>query len=245
MFSFFRKSPSLAATHYCAIGDSIISDCYPGVGLGAASLVFRNHKLFSDFQGRDLSTLVRGIEQINLSKSGYTLVDVLKSLKGQTLPAKLDFLLLSVGGNDCLQGMLPPSLDADSDPVWREWRSSYVEMVKGFQTRWPLVRVAVCNLYDPTDGTGQLQSQRVRNISSPTDVERSGMLGTMNRLIEQMAREHQWSLVDLHSHFVGHGTMALDSQARATPEFWFQRDIEPSQRGASEVRRKILESWGF
>jgi lysophospholipase L1-like esterase len=245
MFSFFKKSVPVISPTYCAIGDSIISDCYPGVGLGAASLVYRNNRLFADFEGRDLATLVKGIAQINLSKSGFTLVDVQNSLKEHTLPSQIDFLLMSVGGNDCLQGMLPPTIDPDSDQAWKDWRTSYVDLIQGFKSRWPKLRIAVCNLYDPTDGTGQLQSQRARNVSSPTDVARTSLLSTMNRLIQQMAQENSWSLVNLHQHFAGHGTLALDAHARATSDFWFQRDIEPSQRGASEVRRKILESWGF
>ena len=56
---------------FVALGDSIISDDYPGPGLGAASLLYRNdNERFPKFAGLDLLSHNSNIEFINFSKTG-------------------------------------------------------------------------------------------------------------------------------------------------------------------------------
>jgi hypothetical protein len=208
-FSWFFKLPPRAT--FLALGDSILSDDYPGPHRGAASLVYRNlDRDFSEFQGRDLAS--RGDNDfVNLTKSGYQLPDVEKSLLGLQDNVAVHWLLLSVGGNDLLAG--------DSHP--ERFERDYAAFVTGLRERFPYARLAIVNAYDPTDGTGLVESSRARGLEP-----RPQLLEGLEWLNGVIARQAQLALVDIYSHFRGH------------PD-WFQRDIEPNGKGASEVRRQV------
>ena len=209
-FSWFYKKPPRAT--FLALGDSILSDDYPGPQRGAAALVYRNaDREFSEFRGRDLASLGdNGF--VNLTRSGFQLPDVEKSLTSLDDNVAVNWLLLSVGGNDLLAGDCRRPTD---------FESAYAAFLMSLRERFPHARLAVVNAYDPTDGTGLVESSRARGLPP-----RLQLLEGLAWLNEVIARHAQKSLVDIYRHFRGH------------PD-WFQRDIEPNGIGASEVRRLV------
>ena len=86
-------------------------------------------------------------------------------------------------------------------------------------------------LLEPSDGTNRLPGL-------PGSLDREAKwLAEYNDLVRQLAISNpRLRLADIHQHFLGHGLAALE------PERWYLREsiIEPSARGASEVRRVWL-----
>jgi lysophospholipase L1-like esterase len=219
---------------YIALGDSIISDDYPGPGLGAASLLYENHdKRFPSFTGRDLATTSPGVEFVNWSKTGWMLPDLKLSVDQLTKSSGPTLVVVCVGGNDLLHAFaagVPPQ------QALQEIGVSLQQLLDRLTSLYPSLTLRVLNAYDPTDGTGTFQSGR-HLPEGPQAVK------ALNALIKQVAGE---VLVDLHAHFLGHGQRRSDEtfshHDSSDPSGWFKMDIEPNNRGAHEVRAKIWES---
>ena len=190
-------------------GDSVL-DCghYNRYGVSPGELLVRNRDdLFPEFRAQDLSALGGGrLEQ--LAQDGGTVNSLPRQLRGVKNPGKA-VALVSVGGNDLLQGLL-----MDKGPGFEVFRSK----LSAFLTALPIRPVFIANVYDPTVG-----DDRQNFTSVPVERARANHR-RLNDLIAGLASEHG-VLVDLHSHFLG-----------GDPS-WFTSTIEPSLRGASEVRR--------
>lgn len=198
---------------FLALGDSILSDCFPGPGRGVASLVFRNPDgVFPEFAGRDLSTHQPAARCHNLARTGNKLQDIAVSLERFSSPRDVGWILLSGGGNDVLLGNFDPA-----QVIHR-----HQQLLQALRSRFPQARLAVCNVYDPTQGTGQLDSDREYGGKPRWKLVQD--IAWLNGVIAQHAGA---CLVDLHAHCLG------------TAEC-FQRDIEPSPLGASHMRGAIL-----
>ncbi|MBX3166048.1 MAG: SGNH/GDSL hydrolase family protein [Candidatus Eremiobacteraeota bacterium] len=202
-FSGKRENPV-----FLALGDSIISDCYPGPGYGVAALV------------------QRGLEPVTrhgITRTGYRLPDLeaqLPHLQGST---RCRTGLLSIGGNDLL------ALDSPPDDFWYEsFSRRYQELRRQLGVLYPSAPWLVCNLYDPTDGTGQLPGREARGFPPRPELVES--LGRLNRVIAEVAGD---DLVDIHAHCLGHGW------SRRLP-LWFQMDIEPNREGARQLADLLL-----
>ena len=190
------------------MGDSIISDCYPGPGYGVAALV------------------QRGLEPVarhGVTRTGYMLPDLeaqISQLKGS---AHCKAALLSIGGNDLL------ALDAlPGDEWYQSFGNRYRELLRRLKEVYPGAKWLVCNLYDPSDGSGQFPGREERGLPArPALVE---CLARLNQVIAEVAGS---DLVDLHAHCLGHGW------SRQLP-LWFQMDIEPNREGARQMADLLL-----
>ncbi|QRK12157.1 SGNH/GDSL hydrolase family protein [Archangium violaceum] len=190
-------------------GDSVL-DCghYNRYGVSPGELLVHNwDDLFPEFLGQDLSALGGGrLEQ--LAQDGGTVNSLARQLRGVESHGP-SVALVSVGGNDLLQGLL-----LDAGPGFEEFRRK----LSAFLTALPIRPVLIANVYDPTVG-----DDRHNFTGVPVERARDNHR-RMNDLIAELASEHG-VLVDLHKHF-------LEGDAS-----WFTSTIEPSLRGASEVRR--------
>ncbi|MDB5895451.1 MAG: GDSL-like lipase/acylhydrolase [Rhodoferax sp.] len=202
-------STSTSTTVLYTFGDSIL-DCgrYNAEGVHPGQLLLRNDdQLFPAFTGQDL--LSRGPARlVHCAVDGATV----GSLQAQARRATADdaaVALLTVGGNDLLQG-----LAADTGPGLRR----FTQTLGDFLQRLPVRRVLIGTVYDPTFGDDRLNFLGVAPTVARANLQR------VNEVLAVMARRHG-SLVDLHGHFL-----------RGSPD-WFVRTIEPSLIGASEVRR--------
>lgn len=239
--------------HYLALGDSISIDLYPGLdvaeregllyppdGLGSASLFHRNDDArWPGFRGRDLSTRFGGPGRTDLCADGATTRSVLEDQLPR-LPEELAepaVVTLTVGGNDLLELVFG----------WRRWLEvlpwasgvrdveeigDAVERIVGrLRTLLPHSTLIVGTVYDPTDGTGRLEG-----IERPEALEK---LHALNHRIRRAAKTADARLADIHDHFLGHGLREPDPEARW---YWRHSLIEPSARGAHEVRRLWWEA---
>ena len=242
--------------HYLAVGDSISIDLYPGLdvqereglermptGLGAASLLYRNDdRRWPEFEGRDLVSRFPGIRFHDLTADGATTDSVLAHQLDR-VPEELEgpvLVTLTVGGNDLL-GLLDfgllrflPWFGGDEEDVERIARQAERIVVRLLDAV-PEPTLLVGDVYDPTDGTADLGDGVVRE-------EALSWLHRLNDRLLGIARERGAVPVEIHEHFLGHGRSEPDPEARW---YWRHSIIEPSARGASEVRRLWLEALGL
>lgn len=190
------------------MGDSIISDCYPGPGYGVASLVQK---------------ALEPVTRHGITRTGYRLPDLEAQLAGLPGSSRARAGLLSIGGNDLL------ALDSVPDGEWyRSFAARYSDLVRRLKFLYPSTHWLICNLYDPSDGSGQFPGREQLGLPArPALVE---CLAQLNQVISDVAGAH---LVDLHAHCFGHGW------SRRLP-LWFQMDIEPNREGARQIADLLL-----
>lgn len=230
-------------SRYVAIGDSVSIDLYPQLdltarvgqpppdGVGAASLLHRNiDSLWPEFTGQDLLSARNGIEHVNLCADGAVTSHVL-DLQLPSLPAddgSAVLVTLTVGGNDLL-GLIGRSYDEGVAELRRIIERTR-EIVREVQSRYGDLTLIIATVYDPSDGAAHLGD----GIVMRREWE---WLGVYNDAVRQMATATGCRLADLHDHFFGHGLSVRDPSQRW---YWSELIIEPSARGASEVRRQWL-----
>lgn len=193
-------------------GDSIF-DCggYNAHGLDPGQLLVRNHdRLFPEFRGNDLAS--RGPVRLeHRAVDGATVADLPAQARGLEV-AEPAVALLTVGGNDLLRGLL-----VDQGPGMIEFAAMLDDAVRAL----PIRPVLLGNVYDPTFGDDALDFTGVDPALARENLCR------VNAVIAGVAGRYGM-LVDLHAHFLtGDPT-------------WYTSTIEPSLRGASEIRRCFL-----
>lgn len=204
----------MAALRVAFLGDSIL-DCghYNGRGLTPARLLWRNEDaLFPAFAGRDLTTAAK--------EAGVAIEVVelaqdggrVRDLWGQAERLdRADAAVVSAGGNDFLS-------------MYGDVRA--LEEVTGelgrFLRSFPVRPAFVLNVYDPSGG----DDSRSFLPGDPATI-RARFLA-FNAAIPDQATRAGATPVDLCGHF------------RTGDSSWFTSVIEPSLRGASEVRACLL-----
>ena len=228
----------LPFTHYLALGDSISIDLYPAAdaerrfpgqfstdALGAVSLLVKNDdKLWPELRGRGL-----GIPVTDLTADGATTESLLRQVERIEPGDAPTLVTITAGGNDLLGhiGSRGPS------PVPQIFERLSTAVARVLEKR-PNATVLLGTVYDPSDGTNVLDGR------GRLDRE-AEWLADYNDRIRKLARtDERLRLADIHKHFLGHGLTA------PLEERWYLREsiIEPSARGASEVRRVWLDALG-
>jgi acyl-CoA thioesterase-1 len=193
-------------------GDSIL-DCrwYNDVGIDPGQLLVRNaDALFPEFRGQDLSS--HGPVRLEHRAVDGATVDSLSAQARNLAPTGNAVAILTVGGNDLLRGLL-----VDCGPGI----AAFARALDAFLRDLPVRPVLLGNVYDPTFGDDALNFTGVDPALARENHRR------VNAVIAEFASRYG-ALVDLHAHFL-----------RGDPT-WCTQTIEPSLRGASEVRRCFL-----
>ena len=220
---------------YLAVGDSLSIDAYAGPGLGAASLLFKNHhELYPEFRGSDLSNLNANCRLLNLAKDGGTIDSAISAVESLQPLGSNVLATITVGGNDLLAGLSDKS--TFPDPWLGQFEEDLKYLLALILEKYPNSRVLVGNVYDVTDGTGIAQSRRweAREFLPAVDA--------VNKIISRQARAiGNGFVIDINQHFLGHTVRFEDSTYEhyeaADPSCWICLDIEPNARGSSEIRR--------
>jgi lysophospholipase L1-like esterase len=232
---------------YVALGDSMTTDHYPTCDvhgldapparldpLGAAALLHSNNDArWGEFRGRDLERLHPATEFLNLAEDGAMIDDVATEELARLGHDSDDpgiLLTLTAGGNDLLDALAAGrSLDREARRIERR----YAELVATIREELPAATLVLTTVYDPSDGTGQLPG--IEGLGRlPLEY-----LHRFNDRLRELADEDAGTLVaDVHRHFLGHGMTAPEGDRW----YWRQNPIEPSARGASEIRRMWLET---
>jgi acyl-CoA thioesterase I len=247
--------PGVGLRTYLALGDSMSIDRYPDLdhadrqtlalpvtGLGAASLLARNDDyVWPEFAGRDLVTISPGIDCRFEAQDGATTESVLDSqvdaLRGIE-PGGEALVTLTAGGNDLLR--LIGATDRAGQAGVRAVLDNLDAILDVVRDRLPRAMILVANVYDPTDGTGDLEGARLHPAATIADgwlrPQEMRWLGECNAGVERLCRQRGARLIDLHRHFAGHGRSA----PAAKRWYWTGSLIEPGMAGASEIRRLWL-----
>jgi acyl-CoA thioesterase I len=195
-------------------GDSIL-DCghYNAHGVNPGQLLVRNEDaLFPEFKGQDLAAHGRAHLE-HRARDGATLEHVPAQARGLPRKRGNSVALVTVGGNDLLRG-----LAADTGSGMRLFERD----LDRFLRHLPIRPVLLGTVYDPTFGDDSRNFLGVDARIARANHRR------MNEVIGALAARHG-QLVDLHAHFL-----------TGDPS-WFTHTIEPSLRGASEIRRAFLQ----
>ena len=193
-------------------GDSIL-DCgsYNEHGLTPGQLLVRNDDvLFPEFRGRDLAS--HGGARLEHRAVDGSTVEALPAQARGLAVAEPAAALVTIGGNDLLAGLI-----VDAGPGI----DAFTTALDAFLQQLPLRPVYLGNVYDPTFGDDQRNFLGVDPALARQSHQR------LNAALAALAPRYG-ALVDLHAHFL-----------TGDPS-WFAYTIEPSLRGASEVRRCIL-----
>jgi acyl-CoA thioesterase I len=238
------------------LGDSISIDSYPGLDyenrngvfphdtrLGAGSLLFRNDdELFPEFRGRDLASLCNVPEEefFNLAVDGAVPKDVLQVQIPKIPPSADESLVVVTAGGNVLLMMLPETAVTTpdpNDPRVGQAAEDVRKIVRKVRRLRPHSRVVLCTIYDPSDGTATLPAHI--GISGTLEVQ-ARWLANLNDAIRRIAGEEEnVVLADIQAHFLGHGWASSD------PWYYGPMPFEPGFRGASEVRRVVLDAAGL
>jgi acyl-CoA thioesterase I len=193
-------------------GDSIL-DCgrYNEYGIHPGQLLVQNDdRLFPEFKGQDLTS--HGSARLeHRARDGATVAGLPYQVQGLRVEGKA-IALITVGGNDLLQGLIADTGAGIAD---------FADRLDTFVQQLPIRPVLIGNVYDPTLGNDQLNFLGVDAAIARKNLQR------INTAIQEIANRYG-EFVDLHAHFLK-GDLS-----------WFTSTIEPSLRGASEVRRAFL-----
>jgi lysophospholipase L1-like esterase len=190
-------------------GDSIL-DCgvYNEFGVHPGQLLVRNDDArFPEFRGADLQSR-RAARLDHRAVDGATVNGLSAQARGLRAAGQ-GAALLTVGGNDLLRG-----LASDNGQGIRRFEAE----LEAFLRQLPIRPVLIGNVYDPTFGNDALNFLNVEAKLARSNHRR------VNDVLASLAARYG-QLVDLHKHFL-----------QGDPS-WYTRIIEPSLRGASEVRR--------
>lgn len=200
-------------------GDSIL-DCgrYNEFGVHPGQLLVQNDdRLFPEFQGQDLKSR-QPARLEHRARDGATVDGLLPQaqglrVEGKAMPvAGCAYALITIGGNDLLRGLIRDS---------GAGIATFANTLDTFVQQLPIRPVLLGNVYDPTLGDDNRNFLGVEPAIARQNLQR------MNTAIQEIANRYG-QFVDLHAHFL-----------KGDPS-WFTAIIEPSLRGASEVRRVFL-----
>ena len=200
-------------------GDSIL-DCahYNAERVDPAGLLLNNRDdLFPEFRGRDLWTRLNGQARAERwARDGSTVDDLPVEDVLALSPEGPALVLMTIGGNDLLRGLVD-----DTGPGIPE----FARKLTAFLDALPIRPVVLGTVYDPTFGDDHAFDE-VFSFDPP--VARANF-DRMNAALRDLAPKYG-VLTDIHAHFL-----------TGRPD-WFVNVIEPSLRGASEVRRCLLDA---
>jgi acyl-CoA thioesterase I len=193
-------------------GDSVL-DCgrYNEHGVHPGQLLVRNDdRLFPEFRGQHLSA--RGTARLeHRARDGATMSSL--PLQGRSIhPRAPSVAIVTIGGNDLIGG-----LAGDRGGGIKAFEAALDAWLRGLAIR----PVLLANVYDPTFGDDS------RNFLRWDAKLARANFGRMNDVLASLANRYG-KLADIHGHFL-----------KGDPS-WFIHTIEPSLRGASEVRRVFL-----
>jgi len=253
----FAKTWSTNQFVLIGIGDSVTA------GYGATP----NHSYFDLLQRNDdavdtamkdcdLRHVLPNLTARNLAVS-YTvsaehLRDQVPFVKRQP-PQVHGIVVITTGGNDLIHdyGRTPARDGAlfgckyEQALVWQEnFRTRLRRILDGVIAQFPGgCDVFLANIYDPTDGVGDIEHANLLLPAWPDGVK---VLPMFNTVIEETSRSYtNVHLVDFHSEFLGHGIHCANRSNKYyradDPHYWYFYNLEdPNDRGYDAIRRLFL-----
>ena len=210
---------------------------------------------FADMRAISLKKVLPNLESLNLAISGTTSLECvdyqlpkLKPYEAQTF----GIVVMTTGGNDVIHnyGRTPPREGA----MYGARASEIGEWVENFERRLDTIierlretfpggcHLFVANIYDPTDGDGDISLAGL-----PDWPEGLQVIAAYNNSLTRFAERHEEdvSLIDMRAEFLGHGVHCTHFWHReyrpADPHYWYWDNLEdPNDRGYDAIRRLFL-----
>ena len=237
------------------LGDSVTQ------GLGASPgrtyfqrLVKNPADEFEDMQDISLSHVLPKLKPINRAISGTTSIECVDYQLPKLQPYDVEtfgIVVMTTGGNDVIHnyGRTPPREGA----MYGARASEIGEWVVNFDSRLDTIagrvretfpggcHLFVANIYDPTDGDGDIE-----HAGLPAWPEGLQVLAAYNAVITQFADRHpDVTLIDIQAAFLGHGIHCTHFWHRCyrkdDPHYWYWENLEdPNDQGYDAIRRLFL-----
>ena len=208
---------------YMGLGDSMSIDDYAG-GNGAVRLLAGHLQV--PFE--------------NLARDGATSERVIAS----QLPMLMEIeeapslITLTIGGNDLLQAYGQDDL---AEAALFKFSQNLPTILGTLREKFGDVPILLCNIYDPSDGTGDAVK-----MGLPVWTSALGLIGRFNAEIEAQAKTYNCHFIDLHQRFLGHGLSVGDpKQPYPMPEntnLWYCGIVEPNFYGAQAICAEWLDT---
>lgn len=194
-----------------AVGDNLsIDSASVGAHRGSASLLYRNRDAeWPEFRGRDMVTRDPAVRLLMFGQDGATVKTTLSQQMKRVGNADDPVLVyVTAGAKDLLR--LGDSVN-DADQYYKALTSVFDELGRRLAEAYFLLG----NIPDPG---GELP-----------------LLAEYNAAIADVAREQGASLIDICSHFEGHGPLAAD-------DAWLTPALDPTPNGAHQIRTLLWQA---
>lgn len=247
------------------IGDNIGSN--PTWASSYIALLHDNDDaLFPEFAGLDLDSTLTSVELVRLDRGGdsYTtlaaIADPWCTCTGSacsevscidTSSTTPTMVMVQLGMNDlvglALRMLSDPSARDDPQQAIDDFAvavNAVLDRVEEDIATPPLLVVA--NIYDPADGVGDFADLITTffpfdGAELVTEELALMIISGFNEAVEAVAEDRGAVLIDMHTHFLGHG-YHYDEEGIAVVDdtsIWFQTVVDPNLRGAHEIRRLV------
>jgi lysophospholipase L1-like esterase len=237
------------------LGDSVTQGLGASPGLTYFTRLHKNPPdEFPEMNGLHLRAVFPHLEPVNLAISGTTSIECVDYQLAKLQPYDTDtfgVVVMTTGGNDVIHnyGRTPPREGA----MYGARINEIGEWVTNFSKRLDTIRdrlretfpggchLFVANIYDPTDGDGDIVLAGLPAWPGGLEV-----IAAYNKTIAEFAERHEdVTLIDMRKEFLGHGvhcTHFWHREYRSTdPHYWYWDNLEdPNDRGYDAIRRLFL-----
>lgn len=241
-------------------GDSVTVGYCASAGHSYVSLLIANDDAsYPDFAGRDLRHRFAAVSLKNIAVNGSSSCDhgpatIHQALSTAGLTADRTVVLITLGGNDLIHPYYCQPREcaafcatvAQATPWAARFKDRVAAQIAALRAEAPgVVTVLLANIYDPTDGVGDIQ-----NAPGPTQLpawpEGEQVLALYNQTLSQVAQENGATLVDMRSTMLGHGIHWNDSanpHHPANPAYWYCSNLEdPNDVGYQAIRAAFWQA---
>jgi lysophospholipase L1-like esterase len=251
----FRTEWTSRPVQLVGLGDSVTAGFGARRGYGYFDRLIKNPiDEFQDLEGISLSKVFPVLRSTNLAVSGSVSSEVLQTQLQSLAPADshtLGLVVITTGGNDLIHnyGRTPARELAMYGAAWesaQSWIQNFEArlgaIISAIEQRFPGgCHIFLANIYDPTDGAGDIQ-----RAGLPAWPDGKRVLAAYNDVIQRTLERHKnVHLVNLHDAFLGHGLHCGEFWSRhydsRDPHYWYYANLEdPNERGYDAIRRLFL-----
>ncbi|MFH1809930.1 MAG: SGNH/GDSL hydrolase family protein [Pseudomonadota bacterium] len=231
------------AQQLVVVGDTLAAGGGVPIAANFVSLVLHNDDTaFPDFAGQDLETLRPGSDRFNLAVDGARVQGLLE-VQAPNVPENATAVVLATGLEDFLdQAGSSAEEGAAEAAIFGALLDDVVGSLRNL-SRFPVLpRVYLLTIPDASDGAGDLGE--LYGLGTWADAR--SVLTAYNAEIVEVASRQSAVVVDVRSHFLGHGAhfddTANPNHDASDATAWLQLDLRrPNRRGHSELRRLVLD----
>ena len=252
----FAKKWSDRKVVLLGLGDSVTQ------GLGATTgdlsyfrrLAQNPNNEFPEMQNLSLSRVLPNLEEQNLAISGTTSIECVDYQLPKLIvqdDQTFGIVVITTGGNDVIHnyGRTP----AREGAMYGARLDQIDEWVKNFDHRLEQIasrvrqtfpggcQIFIANIYDPTDGDGD-----IIYAGLPAWADGVQVLQAYNKVLSDFADRHDdVTLIDMRGEFLGHGIHCTHfwhhAYRKSDPTYWYWDNLEdPNDRGYDAIRRLFL-----